>query len=394
MLKNFFLMLYIPCMIFSKNPDSTSTECRFKNFAGNIPSELCRFRDGILKAYQSKTDKRGGLINEFLLRGPSGTGKCALAKAFAESIGAKEFTVDARQLAENKSYNELAMLRGITNHYQEALDYHKSTGKPIVIIIRHAEEFCGVPQHERHDNFHQTLKASNFMLSDHKSDPRIIFFLTTDYPHIKDQTVTRTWSLYFSLPDESNRSEMFTHFLKDAKHQLSDGFMQRLIHFTDGFVGADIETAIKYAELLAHKDKTEIREEHLWEGIFNAIEENDRLSQVSLKQNRKRYQSLKRYSEKENLQASDTSLKFFSRLTLGFSHHDLNVLMKSAQHRAKAENKLVTFSDLVGGFWDTLQTNRQLYRNYFMSTSATTATTLFTILATYIMIKRGGWRPR
>ncbi len=185
--------------------------------------------EDIYKAF--KRDSGGGI----LLYGAPGTGKTMIAKAIANEIDAKFFSLKCSDIA-CKWYGESE--RKIKNIFDEAKKYERS-----IIFF---DEFDSLGVNREENNSHSASMVVSELLSQidgFDSKPNTILLIaSTNKPWNIDSALLRSGrfnkKIYIGLPNQISRQNLFIHEMKELPIDKLD--YTSLSNITDGFSNADI----------------------------------------------------------------------------------------------------------------------------------------------------------
>lgn len=196
----------------------------------------------IYKAF--KRDSGGGL----LLYGPPGVGKTMIAKAIANEIDAKFFSVKCSDIA-SKWYGESE--KKLKNIFDESRKHKRS-----IIFF---DEFDSLGVNRDDNNSHGAHMVVSELLSqmdgfEDKNNTTLII-ASTNKPWNLDSALLRSGrfnkKIFIGLPNEFSRNNLLKHILKDLP--LNDINYDEISKMTEGYSNADVVEVCNVAKDLAIK---------------------------------------------------------------------------------------------------------------------------------------------
>src|SRR6184192_2674271 len=206
-----------------------------------------------------KFQKLGGRIPKgVLIVGPPGTGKTLLAKAIAGEAGVPFFSISGSDFVE--------MFVGVGASRVRDLFEQGKKHAPCIIFI---DEIDAVGRHRGaglgggHDEREQTLNQLLVEMDGFESNEGVILIAATNRPDVLDPALLRPGRfdrrIVVPRPDLRGRSEILkVHTKKVPLAGAVD--LEVIAHGTPGFSGADLESLVNEAALIAarrDKDKVE-----------------------------------------------------------------------------------------------------------------------------------------
>lgn len=172
---------------------------------------------------------------KLLFNGPSGTGKTLTAKVLSSIIGYPLVYVKFESVISSYLGQTSSNLRKIFDYLEQ--------GRWVVLF----DEFDIIGKKRDDPTEHGEIKrvVNNFMLilEHFQSDSLII--ASTNHPYLLDPGIWRRFDeiVYFDLPNQLERIEIYRKYLKVLKKELNID-INKLSSLSEGFSGADIERAV------------------------------------------------------------------------------------------------------------------------------------------------------
>lgn len=196
------------------------------------------FRNGILaiinnpqKAKKYKLE----LPNGFILYGPPGCGKTYFAKMLAAESQMNYAIINAQDIASTLVHGTQKLIKQL---FEEAASH-----APIILIFDEIESI--VPNRNHPDNIKVAEETNAFLSELNTCSARGILVVgTTNRPQFMDSAILRSGrfdkKIYFPLPDEQTRIEIFRSYLQDRPTKGHIDY-QRLGELTSsGYISSDI----------------------------------------------------------------------------------------------------------------------------------------------------------
>jgi len=214
-----------------------------------------------------------------LLVGPAGTGKTLLAKATASEAGVPFFSMAGSEFME--------MLVGVGASRVRDLFQTAKQQAPSIIFI---DEIESIGRHRglsvtTHGEQEQTLNQILTEMDGFEPSTRVIILAATNQPHLLDPALVRPGRfdrrIVLDLPDIEDREAIIKIHMK-GKPFTSKVNIRRLAQRTVGFSGADLESMLNEAAILAAR---------LGQKKIRAADLEESATKVELGPERKRLQS-------------------------------------------------------------------------------------------------------
>ena len=255
--------------IYAKKTFVEIPPCTFCGLAGEQPNFLCTLRDSlkVLPKYdvQNSDEKKlmqlggGGC---YLLSGPSGTGKKAVAKAIAREA---EVPIQIYNMLDLDDKNDGAKkFTAVEQIYKDADQQVALHGKPVILVFTNVDK----------DNEYQW--CINHRVDDHWRDPYVLTILTVrDLRGLHEATLSRSTVLKMELPNVQVRQEIIKMLAQKYTYDLSNWQVDFMGKYSDELSGGDIENIFKKYEkpsalnklLLAH---SLTRKRHVTEKVISS----------------------------------------------------------------------------------------------------------------------------
>ncbi|XP_022852373.1 calmodulin-interacting protein 111 isoform X2 [Olea europaea var. sylvestris] len=213
---------------------------------GGLSKEFASLKDNIIRSVVKATDARYGFqpMRGVLLHGPPGTGKTSLALSCAHDAGVNLFSVNGREITDQKRGDGVEALLDIFDIASQAA--------PAVVFIDELHAIAPA-RNDGGDELSHRMVAALFDLMDGINRTNGIFIIAaTNKPDSIDPALRRPGRLdkeiEIGVPSPMQRYEILLALLSDVRHSLLDEDIRHLAETTHGFVGADLaalcETAI------------------------------------------------------------------------------------------------------------------------------------------------------
>lgn len=174
--------------------------------------------------------------NGCLFYGPPGCGKTYCAKMCAAEAKLNHAIVNAPDLASTLVHGSQSLIRQMF----EQAEYYA----PIVLILDEIETM--VPNRNDRDNTKVAEETNAFLSELNDCGRRGIFVIgTTNRPHMMDSAILRSGRfdkrIYFPLPDEQTRAEIFKKYLKDRPLEEPVDYAKLSKLTSAGYISSDIK---------------------------------------------------------------------------------------------------------------------------------------------------------
>lgn len=196
-----------------------------------------------LKADTYREDLDVDPASGVLLEGPPGTGKSMLAKAVASELGFNFAKYRASDIV-TKWMGDPA--RNLREEFEEAKE-----NTPCVLVFDDIDALAR-DREEGDKNDSQYGKLQEFleqMDSIQETDEEILVIGTTNRLNELDNAIVRRFDerMEVPLPDKDTRKEIFKVHLSSRAVDQESIKWEKLLEFTEGFTGSDIENAVEKA---------------------------------------------------------------------------------------------------------------------------------------------------
>ncbi len=214
-----------------------------------------------------------------ILMGAPGTGKTLLAKAVSGEAGVPFFSISGSEFVE--------MFVGVgASRVRDLFDQAKRNSPCIVFV----DEIDAVGRHRgaglggSHDEREQTLNQILVEMDGFDTDTNVIVIAATNRPDILDPALLRPGRfdrrVVLDRPDMKGRQKILEVHVR-GKPLGKDVDLEALARQTPGFVGADIESLVNEAAILAaRRNKTTIDMAEFQEAIERVLAGPERRSRV------------------------------------------------------------------------------------------------------------------
>lgn len=243
----------------------------FKDVAGlkEAKRELEEVVD-FLKSPKKYLEMGAKIPRGVLLMGPPGTGKTLLARAVAGEAGVPFFHISASEFVE--------MFVGVgASRTRDAFNTAKKAAPSIIFIdeIDAVGRERGAGLGGGHDEREQTLNQILVEMDGFHKDTQVIVLAATNRPDVLDAALLRPGRfdrrVVLDLPDIKEREEVLGIHSRNKK-LAKDVDFKRVASLTPGFSGADLESLINEAAILAvQHNKKEIFQEDVLESIEKVL---------------------------------------------------------------------------------------------------------------------------
>ncbi len=221
-----------------------------------------------------------------VLMGPPGTGKTLLAKAVSGEAGVPFFSISGSEFVE--------MFVGVGAARVRDLFDQAKRNSPCIIFV---DEIDAVGRHRgaglggSHDEREQTLNQILVEMDGFGTDTNIIVIAATNRPDILDPALLRPGRfdrrVVLDRPDIKGRKAILEVHIR-GKPLAKDVDLEVLARQTPGFVGADIESLVNEAAILAaRRNKKAIGMEEFEEAIERVIAGPERKSRLISEEEKK-----------------------------------------------------------------------------------------------------------
>lgn len=219
------------------------------------------FRNGVLAIINNPEKAKKYKLafpNGFILYGPPGCGKTYFAKMLAAESQMNYAIINAQDIASTWVHGTQKLIKQM---FEQAAAH-----APIILIFDEIETM--VPNRNHPDNI-KVAEDTNAFLSEFNtcSERGILVVGTTNRPQFMDSAILRSGrfdkKIYFPLPDEQTRTEMFRSYLQDRPIK-GDVDYQRLGALTSsGYISSDIRLICDEAATRAFCKDIQITQELL-----------------------------------------------------------------------------------------------------------------------------------
>ena len=221
-----------------------------------------------------------------ILMGAPGTGKTLMAKAVSGEAGVPFFSISGSEFVE--------MFVGVgASRVRDLFDQAKRNSPCIVFI----DEIDAVGRHRgaglggSHDEREQTLNQILVEMDGFDTDTNVIIVAATNRPDILDPALLRPGRfdrrVILDRPDMVGREKILGVHVR-GKPLAPDVDLKALAQQTPGFVGADIESLVNEAAILAaRRNKKSISQEEFQEAIERVIAGPERRSRLISEEEKK-----------------------------------------------------------------------------------------------------------
>ncbi len=214
-----------------------------------------------------------------ILMGAPGTGKTLMAKAVSGEAGVPFFSISGSEFVE--------MFVGVGASRVRDLFEQAKRNSPCIVFV---DEIDAVGRHRgaglggSHDEREQTLNQILVEMDGFDTDTNVIVIAATNRPDILDPALLRPGRfdrrVVMDRPDMKGREEILKVHVR-GKPLASDVDLKELARRTPGFVGADIESLVNEAAILAaRRNKKEIGMAEFQEAVERVIAGPERKSRV------------------------------------------------------------------------------------------------------------------
>eukprot|EP00026_Physarum_polycephalum_P002288 Phypoly_transcript_02294.p1 GENE.Phypoly_transcript_02294~~Phypoly_transcript_02294.p1 ORF type:complete len:833 (+),score=116.63 Phypoly_transcript_02294:34-2532(+) len=201
-----------------------------------------------------------------LLYGPPGTGKTLLARVVAEECEAKVFTIHGPSV--------LSPMYGTAEQKIREIFKEAERNSPALIFIDEIDSLCGKRDDEGGAGHNSRMVATLLTQMDGirfknsscgKAISQVVVLATTNKPNSLDPALRRPGRFDRELevppPTASDRKHILKIILGRMPHSLSDEDIEHFANVTHGYVGADLESLVKEAALVALHRKIELQKQ-------------------------------------------------------------------------------------------------------------------------------------
>ena len=205
-----------------------------------------------------------------LLMGAPGTGKTLLARAVAGEAGVPFFHISASEFVE--------MFVGVgASRTRDAFSTAKKAAPSIIFIdeIDAVGRERGTGVGGGHDEREQTLNQILVEMDGFEKGAQVIVLAATNRPDVLDPALLRPGRfdrrVMLDLPDIREREAILKLHAKDKKMKEGVDF-KRIASLTPGFSGADLESLVNEAAILAVQEKKkEVSDQHVLDSIEKVL---------------------------------------------------------------------------------------------------------------------------
>ncbi|OGY57699.1 MAG: cell division protein FtsH [Candidatus Colwellbacteria bacterium RIFCSPHIGHO2_02_FULL_45_17] len=243
----------------------------FKDVAGlkEAKKELEEVVD-FLKSPKKYADMGAKVPRGVLLMGPPGTGKTLLARAVAGEAGVPFFHISASEFVE--------MFVGVgASRTRDAFNTAKKAAPSIIFIdeIDAVGRERGTGLGGGHDEREQTLNQILVEMDGFNKDTRVIVLAATNRPDVLDTALLRPGRfdrrVLLDLPDIKEREDILKIHSRGKKINDKVDY-RRVASLTPGFSGADLESIVNEAAILAvQHSKKEVEQQDVLDSIEKVL---------------------------------------------------------------------------------------------------------------------------
>lgn len=229
------------CKVFAESAEKTIplSTCTFCGLSGEFPEFLCTLRDFLkvmpkYDTYNSDEErwKKLGGAGCYLLSGPSGTGKKAIAEAIAREAEVLIQIYNMPDLDDEK--DKVKICNTLDQIYKDADQQVVLYGKPVILVFTSVDK----------DKDYQWL--INSYVDDHWRKPYVITILTAHNFRVLAQAIlSRSRIFEIEPPNTQTRKEIIKFFAQKYETNLSTRLINLMASSTDGLSGGDIENIFK-----------------------------------------------------------------------------------------------------------------------------------------------------
>ncbi len=214
-----------------------------------------------------------------ILMGAPGTGKTLMAKAVSGEAGVPFFSISGSEFVE--------MFVGVGASRVRDLFEQAKRNSPCIVFIDEIDAVGrrrGAGLGGSHDEREQTLNQILVEMDGFDTDTNVILVAATNRPDILDPALLRPGRfdrrVILDRPDMKGREQIFTIHVR-GKPLGKDVDLEALARQTPGFVGADIESTVNEAAILAaRRNKKTIDQAEFREAIERVIAGPERKSRI------------------------------------------------------------------------------------------------------------------
>lgn len=243
----------------------------FKDVAGlkEAKNELEEIVD-FLKEPKKYADMGAKIPRGVLLMGPPGTGKTLLARAVAGEAGVPFFHISASEFVE--------MFVGVgASRTRDAFNTAKRAAPSIIFIdeIDAIGRERGAGLGGGHDEREQTLNQILVEMDGFEKGAQVVVLAATNRPDVLDSALLRPGRfdrrVLLELPDIREREAILKLHARDKKMSKGIDF-KRVASLTPGFSGADLESLVNEAAILAVQEhKKEVGNQQILDSIEKVL---------------------------------------------------------------------------------------------------------------------------
>jgi len=237
-------------------PDSVQTKLQeFLSFAENV---------------EKLTDAGLSPVSSLILHGPPGVGKTLLARYIASETQLSLLTARADALVSSHLGSTAKSIRRL---------FEYATKQPCVLFLDEIDSIAKM-RDDQYEVGELKRVVISLLQNIDTTKEQIILIAATNHPHLLDPALWRRfdYSMQLDLPDEKQRSLMFTDFLKNRIPK-SDEFLQMATKVSNTLSGSTLKQVTDNAIRLAViRDQQEVTEKDILSRLIDARFNNETCS--------------------------------------------------------------------------------------------------------------------
>lgn len=268
-------------------PDDKKEKVTFKDVAGvqEAKEELIEIVD-FLKSPKKFLNIGAKIPKGVLLIGPPGSGKTLLAKAVAGEAGVPFFHLSASEFVE--------LFVGVGASRVRSLFQDAKKAAPSIMFIDEIDavgRYRGAGLGGGHDEREQTLNQILVEMDGFETHESVIVMAATNRPDVLDPALLRPGRfdrrVVLDLPDLKSREEILSIHAR-GKQLTDDVNLRQIAERTPGFSGADLESLMNEAAILAARNnRTQVTQMDLINSIEKVLLGPERKSHILTKEEKK-----------------------------------------------------------------------------------------------------------